>query len=315
MPNRWSDALPVMTAGTADDRKAGNRKGSDMGLTARAILIEPGGHVSAQAEDAFFGAIRNPNRTFKKTRTQRLAALDKVVIDYLLATHTPMREILDIGISSGITTLDLIRHLGDSGLHPHVTATDLSMTAYLVPVSPHCSVLVDPAGHPLQYDLMGHAINPWQRRLDYVDGMLLLRAFMNRTYGARATRIVQERGTGGLQHVMLVSPRLTRAANLSAIEDNILVRNPDFARRFDFIRAANVLNHHCFDGAALRTALDNLASYASGPGALLLIARTLGAADHQGTLFRLAPDGRHFNVARRFGPGSEIESLVLETVL
>ena len=80
---------------------------------------------------------------------------------------------------------------------------------------------------------------------------------------------------------------------------------PNFVGRFDFIRAANILNACYFPADRLVVAIDNIRSYCSGPGALVLVLRSRGSK-HDGTLFELGPDGK-FNVKVRVGKGSEVE--------
>jgi len=77
------------------------------------------------------------------------------------------------------------------------------------------------------------------------------------------------------------------------------------------VRAANLLNRHYFEPAALRDAVANAIAYLSGPGAWLLVLRTHGASDHRGTLFRM-DDAMRLSVVDRYGTGSEVEDLVLE---
>ncbi len=84
---------------------------------------------------------------------------------------------------------------------------------------------------------------------------------------------------------------------------------PRFVGRFDFIRAANILNLSYFPAARIREAISNIRSYCRGPGALMLVARSRGS-HHDGTLFELEPEGT-FAVRARVGNGSEVEALVL----
>ena len=279
-----------------------------MALTATAFFSRPAEKLSAKAEASFFRALRIGNSTFKMTGAGRFAALDKALVRGIAGEKRPIGEVLDVGISSGITTLELHEALRQAGHAPRTTGTDLTIDAFIVPVLPGCRALVDRQGHPLQYELFGRAVRPWRRRVDLVDGMAVLRGIANRVCGPRARRALGE-GGGEVRRVELVNARLAAQDGVSVLQDDIFERNPAFVGRFDLVRVANILNHCYFDRPALERGLANARSYLSGPGAWLLVARTHGRSDHRATLFRMGDDGG-LAVAGRFGGGSEVEPLV-----
>jgi hypothetical protein len=104
------------------------------------------------------------------------------------------------------------------------------------------------------------------------------------------------------------SPALA-GTDIEIVENDIFVLTPEFVGRFDFIRAANLLNEGYFAREKLSAAISNIRSYCRGPGSLLLVVRS-SEQRQDGTLFRLEADGR-FQVRARFGQGSEIEQIVL----
>jgi len=286
-----------------------------MTLTASDFFSTAPGQISARAEDQFFRAIRNKNRTFKFTGAARLTELDMALVDHLERTGSRISQVLDIGISSGVTTLELVERLQHAGFAPHIVATDLTMRAYIVPVLPGCRALVDDEGHVLQYEFFGLAMNAWQRRLDYVNGMVLVRRAAHAICDARARRAKAAGAGAGVRQVALVTPRLKARHDVTPIEDDIMVRNRAFERRFDLVRAANILNSGYFPEASLRRGLSNVLSYLAGPGALLLIGRTVEQSGNHATLFEVAANGQRLNIVSRFGKGSEVEELVLDTPL
>jgi hypothetical protein len=283
-----------------------------MVLTANDFFNLPSQRVSLADEATFFSSIKVGNNTFKKTGGGRFMALDAALVRYLAGPSPRIGELLDIGVSSGITTLDLDAALTTAGHLFRVTATDLALDAFIVPIRKGWRALVDSAGHPLQYDIGGHAIRPWRRRLDWLDGMAVVLWLLNWYAKPRARRSLASNRV--VQRVQLLSPRLLRRKDITVVRDDITVENPAFSGRFDLIRAANILNLDYFDTPTLRAALANLTSYLSGPGALLLVARTLGDDDHHGTLFEIVEQGDGFRIVERYGNGSEVEALVLETL-
>lgn len=264
------------------------------------------GSVTARDEALFFSGLRTGNFTFKRTGEARLCAVDRVLIDCLDRADATIETVLDLGISSGITTVELAAAFAQSGRSVRMTGTDRALAARIVDLPMGCRALVEPTGHVLQYEILGRAMRPWTRRLDYLTGMAAVRSVVNRTLGPLAR--ASSRRTGN--PVALVSRRLAQSDAMRVIEDDVTVRNPALAGGFDLIRAANILNRHYFEPAELQRAVDNVRSYLRGPGAWLLVLRTHGDADHRGTLFRMSDDGA-LVVAERWGSGSEVEEMFL----
>lgn len=267
----------------------------------------PAGRVSARDEARFFNALRTGNATFKRTAAGRLAAIDRALVDWLVTHGKAPEHVLDLGISAGITTLELRNVLQAAGWDAAVTGTDRSLHAALLPLPFGCRALVEPDGHVLQYEVAGQAVRPWRRRLDYVTGIAPLGWAVDRALrGAAAARLASP----DREPVALVSRAVATASDIRLVEDDITVPNPDLIGRFDLVRAANLLNRHYFSGTDLAAAVANTRSYLRGPGALLLVLRTHGEDDHRGTLFVQDERGR-LDVALRWGGGSEIEPLLL----
>lgn len=255
-------------------------------------------------EDAFFSGIRNRNSTFKRTHAARFADIDRDLVRLLKGRAAPLAAVLDVAVSSGATTLDLQSAMARAGFHPRFTGTDIGLQARLLRLGRACSVLVSSDGHPLQLALGRWSVRPWRRRLDWLTGMWAVRPLL---FAWAAGRMGP--ATSG-RPVLLVSPRLRNHPSIGIVEDDILLRRPEFGSRFDVIRAANILNLDYFTQEQLRSATANLLFYLAGPGSLLLVVRSHNDGEQHGTLFELDPGGSP-RVVRRYGMGSEIEQLVL----
>ncbi len=280
-----------------------------MSITAtRFFSIDPA-RLTPDVEDRFFTDLKTYNNTFKRTASDRFRDIDDCCVRHFEGAGPKLREVLDIGVSSGSTTLDLSDRLRAAGQPVQIVGTDLSLTGYLVSVMPGLRVLVDENGHPLQYEVFGKAIRAWARRADYVTGMVLVRGLLHFLCEDRVHRRLREHD-GSLRPLQLVSPRLRDRADIRIEKNDIFSRTGHFVERFDFIRAANILNLGYFDETTLRRGFANVVSYLSGPGAWLLVARTNGATN-AATLFRVSPDGRRLLVVDRIGGGSEVERLAL----
>lgn len=284
-----------------------------MSLTANRFFHSSGSLASPDAEDRFFTDLRTRNATFKRTGSDRFRDLDEACVQCFQAADASISQVLDVGISSGTTTLALSDRMHEAGYPARVTGTDLSVEGHLVRAYPGVRVLTDEAGYPLQYDVFGMVLRPWMRRADYITGMVLVRAAANAWIGRRATRLLRQ-GKPGNVAVQLVSTRLSSRADIHVEKNDIFSDTVNYRDRFDFIRAANILNRGYFEESQLRKALANIVGYMSGPGAWLLVVRSTQGR-HVGTLFRVSDDGKYMNAIDRFCGGSEIEWLVLETPL
>jgi hypothetical protein len=247
------------------------------------------------------------NGTFKSTQASRFEDTESAFARAVRGRESVLRAVLDVGASSGATTTDLSACLRKLGVSASITATDLYVDAHIVTVAPHVRILTDSAGWILQYDVAGTAVRPWIRRMDYLTLAFLPRVVARLGLSHVVPKMVSR---GASRSVKLVSPQLSRLEHVSIIENDIMRYAPAFARRFDFIRAANILNTSYFSWDQLRLALVNIRSYLREPGALLLVARSDRAEATAGTLFELARDNT-FRVLERVGNGSEIEDLVL----
>lgn len=264
-----------------------------------------------RAERAFFAAIKLSNGTFKTTNAGRFADVDDRLVAYLAEHDHAPRHCLDIAVSSGRTTLEWLHRMRVAGLEPSMTATDATMTAFLTRPRLGCAVLADRDGAPLQYDVVGHALRPWRRRLDYLTGYAILGALANLAYRLSGLRESIRRQAGALSEIQLVSPLVGGESGIELLEDDLTRPNPPALKaRFDLVRAANILTPGTFSRAQLATMLATIRERLAGPGALLLVCRTDQEGVNDASLFRLGADGR-FSVELRLGAGSEIEDLVL----
>ena len=279
-----------------------------MTLTASRFFSTQPADLGSEAEERFFCAIRTSNRTTKQTAKDRFKSLNDALMGHLQGEA--INHVLDVGVSSGITTIELVDAFRSIGAAPQVVATDRWCHAYVVPVGWNCGALLDENGELLQMELFGTAMRSWSRRLDYVTGVALVRRALAAVIGARARQIMQDPSRGA-EAVQLVTPRLQAVPQISQMKDDVLAFNPRLFGKFDFIRAANILNKGYFPTDALALGLSHLASYLRAPGAWLLINRTHPNEVNHGTLFRLDAQGR-LQPIERFGAGSEIEELALQ---
>lgn len=276
-----------------------------MSIPASRFFSLPPEQVTPAMEAAFFSSLKTGNSTFKKTAVQRFGEIDGIVSAELAKVYPATTiDVLDIGVSSGTTTLELEEALRQAGMQFRITATDRSFAARIVDGPLGSRALIEPGGHILQFEVFGLPVRAWDRRLDRFTGRAVINAAMRKLIRQ------SDRNRGGHRDVELVSPRLKGKPDISLTEDDVLARNDAFVDKFHFVRAANILNRDYFREDQLRAALGHLRTYLNGAGSLLLVLRTDKVTEkNHGTLFRM-DEARNLEIVCRFGEGSEVESLV-----
>jgi hypothetical protein len=277
------------------------------------ILDRP---VSAEDERNFFASLRLRNRTFKTTHLRRLDDLNRFVLS-LLPKVTPLK-IMDVAVSSGVTTVEWSEALLAAGIAHEIIAGDVLLKAFLISLGRYIHVLVDNTGYPLQFEFWGRPVpNPVVRRRDrvyrpliaYVHGRLARHfASLKDACEAQSGREAVRRGRLVCHQLNLVSPALAKATHVELVEDDIQ-HNGGLRGRFHVVRAANILNRKYFSDEVMRAMVGNLQARLQA-GGLLVVCRTNDEGANAATVFHLRETGG-LEVAGRLGGGSEVESLVL----
>lgn len=268
-----------------------------------------GDTFTQKQEAAFFTSIRLRNGTFKTTDHHRLDDLNRLVIGEWQKLERKPRQIMDVGVSSGISSLEWADALTRADIDAKILTTDLCIRGSLVRLLPGYEVLLDRDGKVLQH-IVGNRPVRWYLNgpRDFFRGIGFAVAALNALAGA-LLRLTNRRRTE--KPVLLVNPQARHDARLSFADDDILAPNPEHLRgRFDAIRVANVLNHGYFDEAQLGRAVGNLKDRLMGAGSFLIVNRTLADGNNHGTIFRLGEVNK-FEIVARIRDGSEIEDIVL----
>jgi hypothetical protein len=270
-----------------------------------------------QLERAFFWNVIGKNGTFKTTNHRRLDDLNQAVLEHL-PTARPL-NIMDVAVSSGVSTGEWARALEKAGIRHRMTAGDLLVHAWLVSINRRLHVLVDKTGYPLQFDIDGRAIRTPLHKRDWLRhgaAILLTKLVLRKATPALRSASLGTLVNPPLSHLgvrcrplKLVSRSLRELAQIELVEDDIL-NDHGYVGAFHVLRAANILNRVYFDDSTLSAMLRNLRARLM-PGGLLIVCRTMehDSVNHA-TMFKLQDDGRLAAVARMNG-GSEIEELAL----
>lgn len=283
-----------------------------MTLAARKFFDMPPDLLTAQMEQEFFTSIMGKNKTYKTTYHDRFSEIDQLLVRQVRAGTMRASHVLDVGVSSGISTLELFKALSADGSDVNLVATDVLIDADIVGVVPGCHALIDKSGFPLMFDVFGRGVKPWITAADYKNGKFVLRKLTNVLFTGIARRALNHPDDARVRHVQLITPRLSAERGIAVCHDDIAQYNARFAGRFDLIRAANILNKNYFENDTLIAMVGNLKRYLAGDGNCLLVVRTHQNSTNHGTLFRMSK-GQRFEVVTRFGDGSEIEDIVLRS--
>jgi SAM-dependent methyltransferase len=251
---------------------------------------------STDAEERFFTRIQLPSGVFKTTASHRLDDLDRLVFG-LLPAERPL-AIMDVAVSSGITTRDWSQQLAAAGVAHEMFAGDSHTEGQWLSFG-WAEVLLDRNGRQVLYaDMFGRGLDVSRvsrRSTLFVYAVKLL---------VRLSRLLRP----SVRRVPLVSPRLRECAAITVVEDDIFASRIEMAGRFHVLRAANILNLGYFDDDHLRSAVANLRDRLR-PDGLLIVCRTHPDGANHGTIFRLTD--RASTAVARIGDGSEIEDLVI----
>lgn len=252
-----------------------------------------GAEPSPETERRFFAKLRLPNGTWKTTYPNRLDDLNEQLLEHLPRDRE--LELMDAGVSSGVSTVEWSEQLQANGISHRLIAGDLHPDGRLFALGGWLAVLFDGEGRePLLLEL-GPLSLPLRsdRRL-----VRLLRPLL-----ARALRTLAPRA----RPVPLVSPRLLRRPQIELVADDVTVPGC-FRGRFDAVRVANLLQPSYFDPATISAIAANMRERLR-EGGLLVVCRTGEDGVNRATIFRRR--GANLETEASLGGGSEVEDLVL----
>lgn len=252
-------------------------------------------------EKRFFNQLVLANGTLKTTFARRLTDVDALCNEYLRALGEPVR-LLDVAVSSGITTWEWVQALDAAGIDFELDAFDLCVDASIVSLGERLHVLCDSGGRPLQFEVSGRTIEntfgeTWGRRLRRALPVTALRAWFALRSGSADSRTP----------VQLVTRHLREPGRIRVFEHD-LQNVRELESRYAMIRTANILNLAYFDRRFLEKSIADLASRLLG-GGYLCIVRTHHDGSNHGTLFQRTEAG--LKVVARIGDGSEVEAEAL----
>ena len=262
--------------------------------------------------------MRAANGSLKTTARHRLSVVSQLFFDIVARRNLRPRTIVDIGVSSGITTLDWLDDFERHGLDVRMTATDLTINVYFVKILPFLAILVDSNGHVLQIELFRRGIRPWTAgRREYVSGAV---AFKKALLGVCRFRLKQLdvrfpiHGVHGSAPSVIegpyrfVTPELRNRADVILREEDISqaqVAAVPWAA--DAIRLSNILLLVYFSPEQVCQIVKRVVARCRGENSLVILCRNMPDGSIHASILRMVASGK-FEVEARLGPGSEVES-------
>src|SRR5262249_33477564 len=111
-------------------------------------------------ERRFFDRVVMPNGTLKTTKAHRMDDLNQAVLPFLPRVPGRPLKVMDVSISSGVSTLEWHDFLIANGIPCDMVGTDLTVYTSLVSMGSHLAALIDRDGNILHLDAFGRGAPP-----------------------------------------------------------------------------------------------------------------------------------------------------------
>jgi hypothetical protein len=267
-------------------------------------------------ERKFFDRVVLPNGTFKTTNAHRMDDLNQAVLPFLPRIPGRPLKIMDVSISSGVSTLEWHDFLAANGIPSDMVGTDLTVYTSLVSLGSQLAALIDRDRNILHLDAFGRGAPPRGEGLaGFAAGMIrmLFEAAMAMERDLPPLRgRVRETAEGRMlkcEPVTLLTRGFSERETLHVFEEDLLgEERTEFKGAFHVLRAANILNHSYFSDDALGRIAKKLTARLK-PRGVLIVCRTSDEGQNNATIFESIP-GSKLRVLSRMGTGSEIEDLL-----
>jgi SAM-dependent methyltransferase len=271
---------------------------------------------SPEQEKDFFDCLRLKNGVYKTTYPHRMDDFNARLANYLPASR-PLR-VLDVGISSGVSTLEWAETLEGSGIDYQMTGIDLTLRGLLLSFGDRLHAVLDSTKWPMLFEIDGQWIsNPPRKRhllrhpfsLALTNYALLLWARRHQESETEQAGKILGMPTRA-QAIHLVTPRLMKHPRVRVCEGDIVTES-GLQGEFDVIRAANILNRGYFDDDTLARITQNLRRHLTPNGVLAVCHTHDEESVNRASIFELGQNNRFALLAKMNG-GAEIEDIILQ---
>jgi hypothetical protein len=232
----------------------------------------------------------------------------------VVGTRLPAHPtIFDIGISSGVSTLEWLAEFDRRGIPVKMIAIDRALSFYLADLALGCRALIEPDGTIVQVEAMKRGFRIWCAKRDYLNGSFIFRKALAALARLRLSGVrlpIKQAGDMLTGPHLLISPALRGRSDVAVVEDDILAPSSDYRGQADVIRLANIMQGSYFSDRQLKTIAYNAFGWCRGIGAFVVVCRNLDSGKLEGSILRAQRNG--FSVEAQIGGGSKVERYFLE---
>jgi len=183
---------------------------------------------------------------FKTTSQHRLVKTDEIIVDFLRSMKKRECAILDVGASDGTTTLDLHERIKAALPGHNVAITMIDRNVHMARFEGRVvNEYRDSSGKPLMVQLgrLGFRYPRSEYRFDILHNLLM------KVYSEFREKLEFRKS----EEYMLINPLVSRTETIQVIEQD-LFKVDQLGKKFDVIRACNVLNDVYFSKEQIQTA-------------------------------------------------------------
>jgi SAM-dependent methyltransferase len=258
-------------------------------------------------ERRFLAQLRLRNGVAKVTYPSRLDDTAQLLLSYARQLHRAPVRVLDVGCSSGVSTIELHRALREGGVPAETVGTDAALRGVFVSRGAD-GILFDTNLAVLQAESSGW-VTPWywwkfrESRSPVLAHALTSLRLWARAHAFRSATSKKADGYS-VQVVPFTCRLVDDEADVTILEEDLAA--PQVEGPFDIVRAANILNRVYFSDLEIRQLVRRLVRRIR-EGGLFLVARS---HEVNGASLFVLRDGRLSEVASLNG-GSDIRDLVV----
>jgi hypothetical protein len=267
-------------------------------IIVRADLRHIGRWQDDRTIDRAYSDVPTTNGTSKQTQRGRFQDLEPIVLELLSATRTP--RIHDVGVSSGITSVDLYEALLKKDFAAALVVSDQYAVYYWI--EHNGGVAFYDADGILRYAYKRGVVGSAEDSSWFPISRAVFKQFESPLPCGVEPHSIE------LYHPALL--RLVRAGKVKTCTyDVFTTKSPP---EYDFVRCMNLLNPKYFNQSDLLRALHNIGTSVRDGGVFQLGRTMPDGLNHVSFFVRV---GTRFERAREVRDGSEIKSLLRNVVL
>ncbi len=239
---------------------------------------------------------------WKRTGSRRLVQTERTLQQHLPPARHGIVNLLDLGASDGITSLELLRAFRGAGHGEfRIFATDLNLWLYRFRLGPLIEYRAAD-GEPIMVRLGPVGLRLAKHRRE-IGGSDLFSAWYLRSESIREAMRLDTR-------IALINPLVSSEPSITVSELNCLQRNDMFLGKFAGARASNILNLGYFEPDQILCAVAHLHAYLCQDGCLVVSRNIDSPAGETENGSVWLKHSNRFERVEDFGSGSEVKDIV-----